>query len=219
MGTSCKSRRSIIINEYNIIADENDRRNFYDIVKSLRDMGTPISGLGIQAHEPNKGRYYYSPQQIWDTFEKYNSFGLPMHITELSQVANGDAFEGTYKTGKWTEEEQARFAEMIYTLAFGYPGIVSVNWWGFSDANIWQPKAGLVDENLQPKPVYNTLDRLINHEWKTSVSDLKAKSNGKINFRGFKGNYKITVKKNGQILKTVPLIYIEGEKNEVTIDL
>ena len=197
----------LILNEFGMVADENLRQQFYDLLKELQQKNTPVSGLGIQAHEPYKGRYYYSPEQIWSTFEKYSNLKLPMHITEFIPVSNGDSIMGGYKTGIWTEKEQADFAEMLYTLSFGFPDVASVNWWGMSDDNIWQENGGLVDKNLQPKLVYKTLDQLINHNWKTSLENQSPGKNGKIEFRGFKGDYKITVKQNGQVLKTESINY------------
>ncbi len=192
----------LILNEFDIVYNPDSRLRFYNVIKALQQRNTPLDGIGIQAHEPYQGRIYYSPEQIWDTFDTYAGFNLPLHITELIPVSNGDSIKGDYKTGIWTEQVQAEFAEMIFTLGFGHPLVESINWWGFSDANIWQPNGGLVDEHLNPKPVYETLDRLINHTWKTKLKELKPDKQGKINFRGFKGDYLITVKHNGKVIST-----------------
>lgn len=211
---------TLILNEFDIVYNEKSRQRFYDLLKTLKEMNTPISGLGIQAHEPYKGRVYYSPEQIWSTFETYSDFNLPMHITEFIPVSNGDSIMGGYKTGTWTEQEQADFAKMVYTLSFGYPNAVSVNWWGFSDYNIWQKNGGLVDENLQPKPVYKTLDKLINQDWKTNIENLSPKKKGKIEFRGFKGDYNLIVKQNGKIIKTATIDYDDVKSGKkITVEL
>jgi endo-1,4-beta-xylanase len=211
----------LILNEFEIVYNKHSRQRFYDLLKALQQRNSPVKGIGIQAHEPYKGRVYYSPQQIWETFETYSDFNLPLHITELIPVSNGDSIMGGYRTGIWTEQVQAEFAEMIFTLSFGHPLIHSVNWWGFSDRNIWQPNGGLVDENLNPKPVYETLDRLINQEWKTKLSDLKLNSKGEVAFRGFKGDYQIRIKHKGKLIKTVDVNYneITDEKKLVIINL
>jgi GH35 family endo-1,4-beta-xylanase len=206
----------LIINEFNVVANEKSRQQFYDVVKKLRDKKSPVSGLGIQVHEPNQGRYYYSPQQIWKTYETYSDFDLPLHVTELIPVSNGDSIKGNYKSGIWTEKTQAEFAEMVFTLSFGHPKMQSINWWGFSDKNIWQENGGLVDENLQPKEVYRTLDRLINTKWKTNLNNLSPNNKGKVEFRGFKGDYKIIVKKNSEIVKSTMLKY-NADKDPVKI--
>ena len=94
----------LIINEFNIVANEKSRQQFYDVVKALKAKNAPVSGLGIQMHEPNQGRYYYSPLQIWETFKTYSDFNLPLHVTEFILVSNGDSIKGNYKTGIWTEQ-------------------------------------------------------------------------------------------------------------------
>lgn len=212
-------RAKLILNEFDIVYNETSRQRFYDVMQVLKDRNSPVSGIGIQAHEPYKGRIYYSPEQIWSTFETYSGFNLPLHITELIPVSNGDSIMGGYKTGVWTEEVQANFAEMIFTLSFGHPEVASINWWGFSDRNIWQEKGGLVDENLNPKPVYETLDRLINKEWKTNLENLKPAKNGEVKFRGFKGDYEITIKQNGIILKEVSLDSDDYQKKNKPISI
>jgi GH35 family endo-1,4-beta-xylanase len=202
----------LILNEFGQEVDPLVRQRFFDLVKRLQAKKTPIDAVGIQQHEPNAGRYYYSPQEIWNLYEKYAELGMPYHITELIQVSNGDSIKGNYKTGIWTEQEQAECAEMMFTLAFGYPLVKSINWWGMWDGNIWQEKGGLVDEKFNPKPVYTVLDQLINHAWKTKTSNLKPDAKGNVSFRGFKGDYKVTVKKNGLIVKEEKLKYNDNLK-------
>ncbi|HKJ78867.1 MAG TPA: endo-1,4-beta-xylanase [Prolixibacteraceae bacterium] len=204
----------LILNEFGIVSNPDLRRQFYEVVAKLQEMNTPVNGLGIQAHEPHKGRVYYSPEEIWSTFQDYSDFNLPLHVTELIPVSNGDSIKGGYKTGTWTEKEQAEFAEMIFTLSFGHPDVASINWWGFSDKNIWQENGGLVDDNLQPKQVYSTLDKLINSEWKTRKENLKVQKNNQFSFRGFKGDYKIVVKHRGKILKETNLNYKNHQLNK-----
>lgn len=203
----------LIINEFNIVANQESRKQFYDVVKKLMAKKTPISGLGIQVHEPNQGRYFYSPQQVWETYETYADFNLPLHVTELIPVSNGDSIKGGYKSGVWTEQVQSDFAEMVFTLSFAHPKMHSINWWGFSDKNIWQENGGLVDENLEPKEVYRTLDRLINKEWKTNLNQLSPNKKGNVEFRGFKGDYNVKVIKNGKTIKEAQFKYAEDSNN------
>jgi GH35 family endo-1,4-beta-xylanase len=202
----------LILNEFGQEIDNHSQQRFFDLVKRLQAKKTPIDAIGIQQHEPNAGRYYYSPQEIWNLYEKYAELGLPYHIAELIQVSNGDSIKGSYKTGIWTEQEQAECAEMMFTLAFGYPLVKSINWWGMWDGNIWQEKGGLVDEKFNPKPVYTMLDQLINHAWKTKIGNLKPDAKGNVSFRGFKGDYKVTVKKNGLVVKEEKLKYDDNLK-------
>ena len=122
----------------------------------------------------------------------YKEFNLPIHITEFIPQSSGKDITG-WHTGKWTEEAQAECAEQFYTLAFGYPAVVSINWWGLSDRNIWLKGGGLLDSEYNPKPVYNTLFKLIKQEWMTKNLRIDTDKNGEANFRGFYGEYDIVI--------------------------
>lgn len=208
--------KQLVLNEFKQIADEAMRDRFYSLVETLLERGTPIHGLGIQAHEPRED--WYDPKDVWETFELYTSFGLPIHITEFSPQSKGAAITGGYKTGTWTEETQAEFAEMMFTLSFGHPSVASINWWGFSDANAWLPGCGIFDDELNPKPVYYTLDRLINDEWKTKGLMLKSDRKGKASFRGFYGTYSVKVIVDGNT-KTCTRVLKKDQSNHWEISL
>ena len=51
--------------------------------------------------------------------------------------------------------------------------------------------SGIFTRNMEPKLVYFTLDELINKEWKTCI-ECKADKEGKVAFRGFRGNYRLS---------------------------
>ena len=87
---------------------------------------------------------------------------------------------------------QADGAEFFYRLWFGHPAVAAINWWGLSDRSIWLGHGGLIDEQYNPKPVYERLDSLINDEWRTAL-DVTTDDAGRIRFRGFKGDYELKV--------------------------
>ncbi len=181
-----------ILNEYFTLAVPEVRERFRAIIAELMKSGAPVKGIGIQAHEPRE--MWFSPVEVYKTFDLYAQFGLPIHITELIPQSSGKAITG-WREGTWTQQAQAEFAEQFYTLAFGHPAVASINWWGLSDANIWLPGGGLLDADYEPKPVYNTLMRLIKKEWMTRDLSLQSDAKGELAFRGFWGDYEITVTK------------------------
>ena len=179
-----------ILNEFFTLAIPEVRDRFYDLIKELRRRNTPISGIGIQGHEPRE--MWFSPVEMYKTFDLYREFGLPLHITEFIPQSAGKEITG-WREGIWTEETQAEFAEQFYTLAFGYPSMASITWWAFTDRNVWLEGGGLLDEEYNPKPVYNRLRRLIREEWMTRDLQLVTGTDGKASFRGFFGRYDVTV--------------------------
>jgi len=183
-------RAALLINEYKTLADEKTRKRYEDLLVELKKRNAPLSGVGIQAHEPRQE--WFSPVEVWKTFGLYHRLGFPIHITEFHPQSSGVGITGNWRTGSWTPEAQAEFTEQFVRLCFGHPAVVSVNWWGLSDRNSWLPGGGLVDEEYNPKPVYTMLDTLINQTWRTKTS-LITDDQGKASFRGFFGEYEITL--------------------------
>lgn len=181
---------TLMINEYRTLADHDVRKRYDDLLAELKERKVPLSGIGIQAHEPRQE--WFSPLEVWKTFDQYQRFGYPIHITEFHPQSSGVPITGNWRTGNWTPETQVEFTEQFVKLCFGHPAVASINWWGFSDRNIWLPGGGLVDEEYNPKPVYVMLDNLINHSWRTN-GNYQTDNQGFVSFRGFYGKYKISV--------------------------
>jgi GH35 family endo-1,4-beta-xylanase len=121
-----------ILNEFYLIAKPEVREKFYDLVKALQRHKAPVTGLGIQAHEPRE--QWFSPVEIMNTFDQLKDLGLPLHITEFIPQSSGKPITGGWRQGSWTEEAQAEFSEQFYTLAFSYPSIKSIHWWAYQTA-------------------------------------------------------------------------------------
>lgn len=139
------------------------------LVKSLKDAGVPIHGVGLQAHwalnEPTEGR-------LDSTLAKFASLGLAMHITELDMSvypkehqarAPGPTDTDTVFTAD-KAAKQAELYDMYFRLFRKYKkNISSVTFWNISDRASWLdnfPVRGrkdyplLFDRNLQRKPAY-----------------------------------------------------------------
>ena len=179
-----------LINEYKTLADEKTRKRYEELLVELKKRKAPLSGIGIQAHEPRQE--WFSPVEVWKTFDLYGGLGFPIYITEFHPQSSGVGITGGWRSGQWTAEAQSEFTEQFVRLCFGHPAVVSINWWGLSDRNSWLPGGGLVDEEFNPKPVYTMLDKLINQTWRTRLST-KTDDKGTISFRGFFGEYEIAL--------------------------
>jgi len=113
----------------------------------------------------------------------------------------------------WTSEAQAEFIEQMYRQFFGHPSVVSINYWGFSDRNIWMPGGGLIDAEYRPKPVFNLLKKLIKGEWLTAPFTACTDENGEISFRGFHGNYEAIERRPGKKYPTRNFHLAEKQEN------
>ena len=122
-------------------------------------------------------------------YDKFAQLGLPLFITEIT-------IPSTLEQGEAGEEIQAEVLTNLYRLWFGMSNMAGIVYWNLPDGRAWKQegllKAGLLDEDLQEKPAYQALDRLINHEWRTRLT-AKTDSQGKARFRGFYGKYRVAV--------------------------
>lgn len=182
-----------ILNEFYVIAKPEIREKFYELLRRLQELDAPVTGIGIQGHEPRE--MWFSPIDVVATFDKLASLNLPLHITEFTPQSSGKKITGGWREGVWTEEAQAEFAEQFYTLAFGHPSMASIHWWGLSDKMIWLKGGGLLDTNFNPKPVYYRLRKLVKEDWMTRNLPVNINVRGEGSFRGFFGLYEIVVKK------------------------
>ncbi len=188
-------RATLIVNDYNQEFEPTVRQRFFDLVRELQRRGAPVSGIGLQVHPVN---HWLWPQEIWDTLEMYAELDCPIHITELHQPAWDHEIEGGWRTGMWTPGAQAECIEQMYRQFFGHPSVVSINYWGLSDRNIWMPGGGLIDAEYRPKPAFKVLKNLIKGEWMTAPFTVRTDENGEIVFRGFYGKYEVIQHTPGQ---------------------
>jgi len=169
-------------------------RRYVEIVRDLIDRGVRIDLVGVQMHIFNPkesqriadGADILTPAKNYAVLDCLKDAERPIHISEVTVSAPGDT--DADKT------VQAVLARNLYRLWFSYPEVMGITWWNVVDGGAapGEPSfSGLYDTNMNPKPVYHTLDALINHEWKTRLT-FRAEEGKPVTFRGFKGRYRVT---------------------------
>jgi len=210
----------LLINDYRVIVKGPFRDRFKKLLETLMKQKVPLSAVGIQAHEPNKGKYWYSPEELWETYNLFGTeLGLPIYITEFAYVSDpSKKIYGSYRSGNWNETLQADAVEEFYRISFGHPQVSCIIYFGLSDNDIWQPKSGLLDEEFEPKPVWHRLKRLIWEEWTTKKSGITSED-GTFRFKGFYGQYEIVLAADGK-KHTFKIHLRKGQKNDrlLTVD-
>jgi endo-1,4-beta-xylanase len=210
----------LLINDYRVIVEGSFRRRYKQLIDTLLSKGAPLSVIGIQAHEPFKGKYWYSPEDLWQTYELFGSqTGLPIYITEFFYVSDeGQQIRGNYRHGHWSPDLQADAVEEFYRVSFGHPSVRAIIYFGLSDSDVVQPKCGLLDEQYNPKPAWTRLKKLIWDEWTTKAAG-RTSGDGTFSFRGFFGRYKVTVR-FGNAIQTFNLHLEKGKPNrwQLTLD-
>jgi endo-1,4-beta-xylanase len=158
----------LFYNDYNEI-NPAKREKIFKLVKSLKDAGVPIHGVGLQGHwsiyEPAK-------EELDATISKFADMGLKVQITEMDisvypkehsrrerkpEDAN-DAFTPDQ------EQKQINMYKTCFEIFRKYKNVLSgVTFWNISDRHSWLdnfPVPGrkdyplLFDKDLKPKKVF-----------------------------------------------------------------
>lgn len=157
----------LFYNDYNSERPEK-RDRIYKLVKSLKDNGVPIHGVGLQGHwsifEP-------SEKELRAALDKYSSLGLAIQITELDMsVYPWEKFKRDKKAGESDtltpelEQQQVNQYKKVFAILREYKNVVTgVTFWNISDKHTWldnYPVPGrknyplLFDQNLKPKKAF-----------------------------------------------------------------
>lgn len=206
---------TLLINDYRV-----DRAYERVIEELTTPNGEPhYDAIGIQSHMHSGS---WPDNKLWDVCERFSRFGAPLHFTETTILSGQRGWNGP-KGKPWSstaegEADQAREVARFYTTLFSHPAVEAITWWDLSDLHAWKgAPAGLVREDMTPKPAYLQLENLIKNKWWTRTTR-QSDGDGRIAFRGFLGNYSVTVKAGGKIhVKDFTLS--KGEKNRWIVAL
>ena len=163
-------------------------------VNRLLERGCKIDVMGVQMHIFNiklcqaiaDGVKIQTPSQVREYLGWASQAGLPLHLSEITITAPSPDERGLMI--------QAIITQQLYRLWFSQEKMMGITWWNVVDgcgAKKEPTVSGLFNRDMTAKPSYYALDQLINHEWKTNLA-VKADEQGKVQFRGFKGKYRIT---------------------------
>ncbi|MEA3226983.1 MAG: endo-1,4-beta-xylanase, partial [Planctomycetota bacterium] len=193
----------LLINDY-----KTDRDYEKKVISKLVDKrGKPLYDVvGIQSHMHGGT---WTAQKAWDVCERFAKFGKPLHFTEATLVSGAQGWDLRKKRQdsnfRWvsTAEGEKRQAERVaefYRILFSHPAVEAITWWDFTDQNAWQgAPAGLLRDDMTPKPAYEELKRLIKGQWWTKTQ-ATVESGGKARFRGFFGEYEVAARVGGRKL-------------------
>lgn len=180
------------------INDYANNKTYADQVENLRARGCRIDIMGSQIHlfKPQDcldiaegkriGKPINSPEQVRDTMATLAKAGLPIHISEITITSPDGVDQGG--------EIQAIIARNLYRVWFSIKPMMGITWWNVVDdcGAPGEPSvSGIFSRDMQPKPAFFALNKLINDEWKTRIA-VKSEKNGVLKFRGFKGKYRVT---------------------------
>jgi endo-1,4-beta-xylanase len=165
---SADPRAILFYNDYNEISPVK-REKIYKLVKTLKDAGIPIGGVGLQGHwainEPSR-------EQLDSTINKFADLGIKIQITELDisvypKEHNARERKPADADTAFTQEKEKKQMEeykMCFEVFRKYRNVISgVTFWNVSDRHSWLdnfPVRGrkdyplLFNKELRPKKAF-----------------------------------------------------------------
>ncbi|MEU6348964.1 endo-1,4-beta-xylanase [Streptomyces sp. NPDC047072] len=140
----------LYINDYNVEGVNAKSTALYNLVKSLKEQGVPIDGVGLQAHLI-LGQV---PATLQQNIQRFAGLGVDVAITELD-------IRMTLPSDSTKLAQQAADYKAVMNACVAVTRCAGVTVWGFTDSDSWVPStfpgqgaATPYDENYAPKPAY-----------------------------------------------------------------
>lgn len=185
---------TLLINDYRV-DPEYQTRVLAELIGG--DKGPMYDAIGIQSHMHGGP---WPVAKTWEVCERFAQYGRPLHFTETTLVSGPKAPSG-WRTTPGGEAKQAAHVREFYTLLFSHPAVHAITWWDFTDQGAWQAApAGLVRDDMSPKPAYEALMELIKGKWWTRA-EANVPQAGVCAFNGFFGDYEVAAEVGGRRLK------------------
>ncbi len=180
------------------------RKRYIELMRKLGDAGVSPNLMGIQCHTG-----WLSPSEQMAFYDEMSTAGIPLTVTEFwantkelknisEKAIEGEewrSFAGNKKFENLSdlelEEIRDQYILDYLTCAFAHPNIDSFYFWGFMGMAVKFKND--FDSSHEIQPIFNKINDLINNQWKTKLT-LKTDSDGKVNFRGFCGEYSLKIK-------------------------
>jgi len=174
----------IYINDYNVEYNWGQAVEYRDLILKIKEMGGPVSGVGIQAHfwdccRPNIDELVKNLNILAET-------GLPLRFTEYDYGGN------------LSQEEQTTDFIKVLTIAFSHPSINGMICWALSDKGAWRENTGFFDANHKPKLAADTLLYYTKTKWATNF-DSTINNEDTLSFNAYYGDYIIEVEFNDTV--------------------
>jgi GH35 family endo-1,4-beta-xylanase len=117
---------------------------------------------GIQIYRP-----YRDLTDTVEMLERIEALGKPVFVTEIGVPSRDDDLdtfssdEAQRSAHRWDREQQADWAESMFTLLMSRPDVLGIAWYDLADQRPFLPGGGLLDRAWRPKPAYRRIERIL----------------------------------------------------------
>jgi endo-1,4-beta-xylanase len=148
----------LYLNDFNIETVNAKSTAMLNLITSLKAQGVPIDAIGFESHFI-EGQAP-SAAALEQNMQRFINAGVSVWVTELDdriQLSNGSA------SAAQLAQQATDYANTVTACLAERPGCVGITVWGFTDLDSWIPgafpgqgAADIYDNNIQPKPSFNS---------------------------------------------------------------
>ncbi len=181
----------LFVNDYDILTGKR-LDDYAKHIRSLLDMGVPISGIGVQGHLHGDS---FDPVALQNALDELAKFNLPIRVTEFNFPGQRSKYYTGDRKAQLTPEEEQVKAEALkqyFQICFAHPSVAGIMMWGFWEGANWIPQSSLYKKDWTPTPAAQVYRDLVLKKWWTHWSGV-ANSDGYVVLRAFYGKHRITV--------------------------
>ncbi|WP_421752118.1 endo-1,4-beta-xylanase [Croceimicrobium sp.] len=148
----------LFYNDFNLVLSPKKREAVLGLLKSLKQRGVPVNGIGLQMHISIA---FPENRAMESAFQDFSEAGFLVHISELDISVN--PYGGALNNDSNLWERQAQKLAVVLSLykQIDHSRQYGITFWGLSDADSWIPSAFnredyplLFDVNYQAKAAY-----------------------------------------------------------------
>jgi GH35 family endo-1,4-beta-xylanase len=194
----------LFVNDYNVEYNWGQAAEYRDLILKMKQMGAPITGVGMQAH-------------FWDCC-RANVDELVKNVNIIAQAGLPIRFTEFDYGGNLTQAQQVDELIKVMTIAFSHPSITGMISWVLMDSpseNAWRGKSGYFDLAHKPKLAADTLLYYTQKKWATNF-DAALSGETPMNFKAFYGDYEIEVA-FGDTVKVFTIPCLKANKDSVFV--
>lgn len=194
----------LFINDYNVEFNWGQATEYRDLILKMKQMGAPITGIGMQAH-------------FWDCC-RANVDELVKNVNIIAQAGLPIRFTEFDYGGNLTQAQQADELIKVLTIAFSHPSISGMISWVLMDSpdeNAWRYKSGYFDLNHKPKLAADTFLYYTQKKWATNF-DAAITGGTPLEFKAYYGDYEVEVA-FGDTVKVFTIPCLKVNKDSVFV--
>ncbi len=196
----------LFVNDYDILTG-NRLADYVTHIRRLLDMGTPISGIGVQGHLHGDS---FDPAALKNALDELAQFKLPIRVTEFNFPGQRSRYYQKRDAQLTPEEERAKAdaLKQYFRICFAHPSVTGIMMWGFWEGANWIPQSSLYKRDWTPLPAAEAYRDLVMNTWWTRWTGA-ANADGWVAVRAFYGKHRVTA--NGKQV-VIDLTKAEGTK-------